>query len=104
MSRPRPLLYQVRKAETPYKGKSWKVTAYIDGKRKQHWFGSEREAKTFANDSNAELQAYGSQLADLSAGERADSQRALTLLKGHDVSLLELAKAYVSSSSCTSSF
>jgi integrase len=95
MSRPRPLLYQVRKAETPYQGKSWKVTAYIDGKRKQHWFGSEREAKTFANDSNAELQAYGSQLADLSAGERADSQRALTLLKGHDVSLLELAKAYV---------
>jgi hypothetical protein len=74
MPRPRPLSYQVVKAKTPYRGKSWKVTAYVGKKRKQHWFASEREAKTFANDSNAELNAFGSQLADLSAVERADSQ------------------------------
>jgi len=57
MARPRPLLYQVRQVKTPYHGKSWKVTAYIGGKRKQHWFASEREAKTFADDSTAELHA-----------------------------------------------
>jgi len=96
MARPRPLLYEVRKVETPYQGKSWKVTAYIGKKRKQHWFASEREAKTFANDSNAQLHAYGSQLAELSAVERADSQGALAILKDHPgVSLSDLAKAYV---------
>src|SRR6516162_582990 len=57
MARPRPLVYQVRQVKTPYHGKSWKVTAYIGGKRKQHWFASEREAKTFADDSTAELHA-----------------------------------------------
>jgi hypothetical protein len=80
MARPRPLLYQVRQVKTPYHGKSWKVTAYIGGKRKQHWFASEREAKTFADDSNAELHAYGSQLSALSPSDRADSQRALDIL------------------------
>ena len=95
MARPRPLLYQVRKVKTPYHGKSWKVTAYIDGKRKQHWFASEREANIFADDSNAELHAYGSQLSDLSPSDRVDSQRALDILKGHpEVSLTELAKLY----------
>jgi hypothetical protein len=93
MARPRPLLYQVRQVKTPYHGKSWKVTAYIHGKRKQHWFASEREAKTFADDSNAELHAYGSQLSDLSPSDRADSQRALDILKGHpEVPLAELRK------------
>jgi integrase len=96
MPRPRPLSYKIVKSPTPYRGKSWKVTAYIGETRKQHWFASEREAKTFANDSNAELLAYGSQLADLSPVERADSQKALSILKDHpDVSLTDLAKAYV---------
>ena len=103
MARPRPLLYQVRQVKTPYKGKSWKVTAYIDGKRKQHWFASEREAKTFADDSNAELHAYGSQLSDLSPSDRADSQRALDILKGHpEVSLAELAKLYAAQAAARS--
>ncbi len=103
MARPRPLLYQVRQVKTPYHGKNWKVTAYIDGKRKQHWFASEREAKTFADDSNAELHAYGSQLSDLSPSDRADSQRALDILKGHpEVSLSELAKIYVTQAAARS--
>jgi integrase len=103
MARPRPLLYQVRQVKTPYQGKSWKATAYIDGKRKQHWFASEREAKTFAGDSNAELQAYGSQLSDLSPSDRADSQRALAILKGHpEVSLAELARLYAAQAAARS--
>jgi hypothetical protein len=96
MARPRPLLYEVRKVETPYHGKRWKVTAYIGETRKQHWFASEREAKTFANDKNAQLRAYGSQLAELSAVERADSQGAYNRLKDYpDVSPTDLAKAHV---------
>src|SRR6516225_8668354 len=103
MARSRPLLYQVRKVKTPYHGKSWKVTAYIGGKRKQHWFATEREAKTFAEDSNAELHAYGSQLSDLSPSERADTQRALDILKGHpEVSLVELVKIYVAQAAARS--
>jgi hypothetical protein len=69
-------VYQVRRVKTPYHGKSWKVTAYIGGKRKQHWFASEREAKTFANDSNAELNAYGSQLSNLSPSNQGNLRQA----------------------------
>jgi hypothetical protein len=79
------------------------VTVYIGGKRKQHWFTSEREAKTFADDSNAELHAHGSRLSDLSPSDRADSQRALNILKGHpEVSLAELAKIYVAQAAAQS--
>jgi hypothetical protein len=88
MARPRPLLYQVRQVKTPYHGKSWKVTAYIGGKRKQHWFASEREAKTFADDSNAELYAYGSQLSDLSlalANSRKQSTSSSRVLASRQV-------------------
>ena len=85
MARPRPLLYQVRQVKTPYHGKSWKVTAYIGGKRKQHWFASEREAKTFAGDSNAELHAYGSQLSDLSPSDRVRAFWVLGFGCGSDI-------------------
>jgi hypothetical protein len=45
MARARPIFYEVRESKKGFKGKHWKVTAYIDGKRKQHWCASEKEAK-----------------------------------------------------------
>jgi hypothetical protein len=74
MARPRPSFYEVRESKNGFNGKHWKITAYVDGKRKQIWCASEKEAKTLANDKNAELTAYGSQLSGLTAAERADSQ------------------------------
>jgi hypothetical protein len=95
MARARPIFYEVRESKKGFKGKHWKITAYIDGKRKQHWCASEKEAKTLANDKNAELNAYGSQLSDLTAAERADSQRAFEILRAHPgVTLTDLARDY----------
>lgn len=96
MAKARPIFYEVRESKKGFKGRHWKITAYIDGKRKQIWCASEKEAKTLANDKNAELNAYGSQLSDLTAAERADSQRAFEILRAYaDVTLTDLAKEYV---------
>ena len=96
MAKPRPIIYVVRESKKGFKGKHWKATAYVDGKRKQHWFDSKGDATSFANDKNAELTAYGSQLSDLTATERADSQRALEILRPYrGVTLVDLARDYV---------
>jgi hypothetical protein len=96
MAKPRPIIYVVRESKKGFKGKNWKATAYVDGKRKQHWFDSKGDATSFANDKNAELTAYGSQLSDLTATERADSQRALEILRPYPgVTLVDLARDYV---------
>src|SRR6202007_3131331 len=96
MARPRPIIYVVRESKKGFKGKNWKATAYIDGKRKQHWFESKADATEFANDKNSELTAYGSQLSELTAPERADSQRALEILRPYPgVTLVDLARDYV---------
>src|SRR5579859_4670213 len=96
MPKPRPIVYVVRASKKGSKGKHWKATAYVDGKRKQHWFHSKSDATTFANDKNSELTAYGSQLSDLAATERADSQRALVILRPYpEVTLVDLARDYV---------
>ena len=96
MAKPRPIIYEVRESKKGFKGKNWKATAYIDGKRKQHWFDSKADATTFVNDKNAELTAYGSQLSGLTASERVDSQRALEILRPYlGVTLVDLARDYV---------
>jgi len=96
MAKPRPIIYVIRESKKGFKGKNWKATAYIDGKRKQHWFDSKSDATTFANDKNAELTAYGSQLSGLTASERVDSQRALEILRPYPgVTLVDLARDYV---------
>ena len=96
MAKPRPIIYVVRESKKGFKGKNWKATAYVDGKRKQHWFDSKSDATTFANDKNAELTAYGSQLSDLTATERADSQRALEILRPYPgITLVDLARDYI---------
>jgi hypothetical protein len=96
MARPRPCFYEVRESEKGFNGKHWKITAYIDGKRKQIWCASDKEAKTLAKEKNAELHAYGSELSDLTATQRADSQRAFELLRPYPgVTLTDLAKDYI---------
>src|ERR1700751_982804 len=96
MAKPRPIIYVVRESKKGFKGKNWKATAYVDGKRKQHWFDSQGDAPSSAKHKNAELTPCGSQLSDLTATERADSQRALEILRPYaGVTLVDLARDYV---------
>jgi integrase len=69
MPRPRPTLFEVRYSEKPNRDNSWRVVGFINGTRKQYWFKSEKEAKTAMEDKNAEIAAYGTQVA-LSAADR----------------------------------
>ena len=61
MARPKPIGFEVKKS-APFNGKEWRVTGYLDGKRKQFWFATEREARREAADRNREREAYGSKV------------------------------------------
>jgi hypothetical protein len=44
MAKPRPTHFSVKKSK-PFQGREWRVTGYTDGKRKQFWFATEKEAR-----------------------------------------------------------
>jgi hypothetical protein len=91
MAKPRPSIYELRQSKTPYRDKEWKVAGYVDGKRKQHWFVTEKEARAALRDLNARLAAHGSELV-LSTADRADAADALALLEPYKVSLTDAAR------------
>jgi integrase len=95
MAKPRPEIYEIRKSN-PYQGKEWRVIGYVDGKRRQHWFESEKEAKIFANGKNKERAKFGTEFV-LLPSQRADAIAALELLKPYDRTLTEVIKLYVES-------
>jgi hypothetical protein len=55
------------------------VLGYVDGKRKQYWFSTEKEALADLRNRNAQLAAHGSDLI-LTTSERADASDAMKLL------------------------
>lgn len=61
MPRPRPPLYEVRYAPKAHRGHHWKIVGYPEGRRQQHWFASEKAAKSRADDLNEEITAHGTQ-------------------------------------------
>jgi integrase len=61
MPRPRPVLFEVRRAPTPHLGHGWKIVGYPQGKRQQIWFDTEKEARARAQDLNLEITAHGTQ-------------------------------------------
>lgn len=69
MPRKRPTLFEVRYSERPNRDRHWRIVGFVNGKRTQFWFRSEKGAKTAAADKNAEITAYGTQIA-LSAADR----------------------------------
>jgi integrase len=93
VAKPQPTTYTIRESK-PFHGKTWRVEAYIDGKRKIHWFTTEKEAKAFANDKNRDLTTYGSKV-QLDPIERTDAYKAYELLEPYDKSLLEAATFFV---------
>jgi integrase len=90
MPRPRPIQFEVRKSK-PYHGKPWRITGYIDGKRKALWYATEKQAKAEAAWRNTELAAYGSKIT-LDAGLRLESFRARELLAGTGLSILDAVR------------
>jgi hypothetical protein len=81
MARPKPIGFEVKKS-APFNGKEWRVTGYLDGKRKQFWFSTEREARREAADRNRERDAYGSKV-NLDSEARLEAYRAAELLRPH---------------------
>jgi SOS response associated peptidase (SRAP) len=90
MAKPRPSTFKLRKSR-PFNGKEWRVFGYVDGKRKQYWFSTEKEARTDLRDPNAQLAAHGSDLI-LTNSERADASDALKLLAPFQASLTDAAQ------------
>jgi hypothetical protein len=63
MPRKRPALFEVRYSEKPNRDNHWRIVGFVNGKRTQFWFKTEEDAKTAAADKNAEITAYGTQIA-----------------------------------------
>ena len=61
MAKPRPTHFSVKKSK-PFQGREWRVIGYPDGKRKQFWFATEKEARADAAYRNREREAYGSKV------------------------------------------
>src|ERR1700736_2583411 len=61
MARKKPLLFEVRPSSFAKNGCKWFITGYPEGKRKKFWFKTEKDAKSAANERNAEITATGTQ-------------------------------------------
>jgi len=83
----------VRKS-SPFNGKEWRVTGYLDGKRKQFWFATEKEARREAADRNREREAYGSKV-NLDSEARLEAYRANELLRPRGKTILEAVRFYL---------
>jgi integrase len=79
MARPRPKLFEVRFSPSPNGINHWRIVAFVNGVRKQYWHPTQEAAEADAQERNAELAAFGSQLA-ISAVERARWQGLLERL------------------------
>jgi hypothetical protein len=90
MAKPRPTQFSVRKSK-PFQGKAWRVTGFVDGKRKQYWFGAEKEAKAEATWRNKEIEAYGTKI-NLDAELRLEASRAPDLLAGSGITILDAVR------------
>ena len=93
MAKPKPTLFEVRKS-APFNGKEWRVIGYVDGKRKQYWFSTKKEAKKDADDRNQERTAYGSKI-NLDADARFEAAKAANLLKPYGKTILDAVQFYL---------
>jgi integrase len=90
MARPRPTQFEVRKSK-PFNGRAWRVTGYVDGKRKAFWYSTERQARAEAGWRNREIAAYGTKVI-LDAPLRLDAARARDLLAGTGLSIVDAVR------------
>src|SRR5260221_1383202 len=62
MPRHRPVLFQVKHSEKPFRGRHWYVWGFKGEKRVQLWFKSEKAANATADARNADIKAHGTQV------------------------------------------
>ena len=94
MPRKRPALFEVRYSEKPNRDNHWRIVGFVNGKRTQFWFKSERDAKAAAADRNTEITAYGTQVA-LSSVDRIRAFNAIDRLATFGKNLDEAVNFYV---------
>lgn len=93
MPRPRPLLFEVRHSK-PNGANSWRIVGFVDGKRKQYWFKTEKAARDVAADKNADILAYGTRVTLDSAG-RLEACRAIERLRPHGKTITDAVDFYL---------
>jgi integrase len=93
MAKPKPVGFQWKKSK-PFAGKEYRVWGYEDGKRKQYWFATEKEAKSDCADRNQEREAYGSKV-NLDSETRLEAFRAAELLRPHGKTLMDAVWHYL---------
>jgi integrase len=93
MAKPKPVGFQWKKSK-PFAGKEYRVWGYEDGKRKQYWFATEKEAKSDCADRNQEREAYGSKV-NLDSESRLEAFRAAELLRPHGKTLMDAVWHYL---------
>jgi integrase len=77
---------------TPFNGKAYRVWGFQDdGRRKQFWFATEREANADCADRNRERAAYGSKV-NLTSEARLEASSASELLKGTGYTILDAVR------------
>ena len=94
MAKPKPVGFQWKKSK-PFAGKEYRVWRYVDGKRKQYWFATAKEAKADCADRNQEREAYGSKV-NLDSEARLEAFRAAELLRPHGKTVLDAVRYYLS--------
>jgi integrase len=94
MAKPKPTGFQWKKMPTPFNGKAYRVWGEVDGKRKQFWFATEKEAKAVTADRNQEQAAYGSKV-NLDSEARLEAYRASELLEGSGATILDAVRFYL---------
>lgn len=94
MAKAIPVGFEVRKSNKPFNGKTWRVVGYVDGKRKQHWFSTEEDAKADAADRNEEMKAYGTKV-NLDSEARLEAFRGAELLEPHGKNIMDAVLHYL---------
>ena len=79
---------------TAYYGKPFRVWGDVDGRRKQFWFATEKEARADCADRNREREAYGSKV-NLDSEARLEAFRAAELLRPHGKTIMDAVRHYL---------
>ena len=94
MPRKRPTLFEVRYSAKPNRDNSWRIVGFKDGKRTQFWYKTEEDAEKAAADLNAEIAAYGTQIA-LSSVDRLRAMTAADRLQSYGKTIDDAVNFYI---------
>jgi integrase len=94
MAKPKAIGWQWKKMPTPYHGKAYRVWSDVEGKRKQYWFATEKEAKEDCADRNREREAYGTKV-NLDSEARLEAFRAAELLQPYGKTIMDAVHHYL---------